>query len=64
MIIGKSKMESNKFEKISDWAVCLSSLVINLVNGFIWIALSPGFRNFSMDTLKSFFDHDQIELNQ
>ena len=63
MIIGKSKLESNMFEKISDWAVCLSSIVINLGNGLIWIALSPGFRNFSIDTFKSFFKNDQIELN-
>ena len=64
MIIGKSKEESNMFEKISDWAVCLSSLIISLGNGFCWIALSPGFRNFSMEFLKSIFMKNQIELIQ
>ena len=60
MIIGKSKSESNMFEKISDWAVCLSSLIISLVNGIFWIALSPEFRNFSIVTLKSVFIKDRI----
>ena len=64
MIIGKSKEESNMFEKISDWAVCLSSLIISLGNGLCWIALSPGFRNFSMEFLKSILMKNQIELIQ
>ena len=64
MIIGKSKEESNMFEKITDWGVCLSSLIISLGNGLCWINLSPGLRNFSMEFLKSIFMKNQIELIQ